>query len=75
MWERAGDLATALERALGSLAEALGGASLGWLAVGVALHLGNQVARGRGWYAIVRTATSGRGLTPSARAATRNQPS
>src|SRR3954470_5230085 len=36
----------------------LGGASPGWLTLGVALHLGNQLARGRGWWAIVR-ATAG----------------
>src|SRR4051812_36461238 len=29
----------------------------GWLALGVLLHVANQVARGRGWYSIVRTAT------------------
>jgi hypothetical protein len=27
-----------------------------WLALGVALHLVNQLARGRGWHAVVRTA-------------------
>jgi hypothetical protein len=29
----------------------------GWLVLGVVLHLANQVARGRGWYAVVRAAT------------------
>src|ERR671933_2559608 len=38
------DAADALARALDAP---------GWLAVGVLLHLANQVARGRGWYAIV----------------------
>src|SRR4051794_24438528 len=28
----------------------------GWLALGVTLHLGNQFARGRGWWAVVRAA-------------------
>src|SRR5215211_6429652 len=34
----------------------MGEAAAGWLVLGVALHLGNQVARGRGWYALVRAA-------------------
>src|SRR5829696_5736069 len=34
----------------------MGEAAAGWLVLGVALHLGNQVARGRGWYALLRTA-------------------
>ena len=38
-----------------SLVTTVGGASAGWLALGVALHLANQLARGRGWYAILRT--------------------
>ena len=52
MW----DAADALERALGDLAGSLAGASPGWLALGVALHILNQVARGRGWFAVVRSA-------------------
>lgn len=40
-----------------SMANALAGASVGWLALGVLLHLANQAARGRGWYAIVRAAS------------------
>jgi hypothetical protein len=56
MGDAAGDLAAGLERALAGLAGAVTGAALGWLALGVALHLGNQVARGRGWCAIVRAA-------------------
>ncbi len=43
--------------AVDEMADALAGASIGWLALGVLLHLGNQVARGRGWYAIVRAAS------------------
>ena len=39
------------------MANALAGASAGWLALGVLLHLANQAARGRGWYAIVRAAS------------------
>jgi len=57
MWDAAGDLAAGIERALGGLAEAVAGADARWLALGVALHLANQLARGRGWYAIVRRAS------------------
>jgi hypothetical protein len=39
------------------LANAVAGTGHGWLALGVALHLANQVTRGRGWWAIVRAAT------------------
>jgi hypothetical protein len=38
------------------LARGLAGASAGWLLLAVALHLGNQLARGRGWWAILRQA-------------------
>jgi hypothetical protein len=38
------------------LAHAVAGAAAGWLALGVVLHLANQVARGRGWWAILREA-------------------
>src|SRR5215218_5989118 len=31
-------------------------AAVGWLTLGVLLHLANQVARGRGWWALVRAA-------------------
>jgi Lysylphosphatidylglycerol synthase TM region len=41
---------------MSELASALAGASVGWLALGVLLHLANQAVRGRGWYAIVRAA-------------------
>src|SRR5829696_8949990 len=50
------DAAAALERALAGLVDAVAGVAPGWLVLGVALHLANQVARGRGWYAVVRTA-------------------
>src|SRR4051794_9134720 len=61
MWERAVDLAAVLEDALARLGEALASAAPGWLALGVVLHLANQVARGRGWYAIVSHACDGSG--------------
>ena len=57
MWDAAGDLAAGIERALGDLAGAVAGADPRWLALGVVLHLANQLTRGRGWFAIVRTAT------------------
>src|ERR687889_193890 len=44
------DTAAALERAL---------SAPGWLLLGVMLHLANQVARGRGWYALLRPACEG----------------
>ena len=50
------DAAADLARALAGLADAVAGVAAGWLVLGVILHLANQVARGRGWYAIVRTA-------------------
>jgi Lysylphosphatidylglycerol synthase TM region len=37
----------------------MGEAAAGWLVLGVALHLANQVLRGRGWCAIVRAAADG----------------
>ena len=39
----------------------MGEAAIGWLALGVALHLANQVLRGRGWCALVRAADGGAG--------------
>jgi hypothetical protein len=54
--DAAGTLAGSLERVLEGLAAAVGGAAPGWLALGVALHLANQVVRGRGWYSVVRSA-------------------
>src|SRR5687768_12537319 len=56
MWEPAGDLAAAVEQATVDLGAAITGASPAWLTVGVALHVANQVARGRGWHALVRAA-------------------
>ena len=37
----------------------MGNAAVGWLLLGVLLHLANQVLRGRGWHAIVRSAYRG----------------
>jgi len=54
--DAAAAVASAIERALESLAATLGGAAVGWLVLGVVLHLANQVVRGRGWYAILRGA-------------------
>jgi uncharacterized membrane protein YbhN (UPF0104 family) len=56
MWDAAGDLAAWVEDAITGLAGAIAGAALGWLALGVALHVANQLARGRGWYAVLRRA-------------------
>ena len=39
------------------MANALAGASAGWLALGVLLHIANQAVRGRGWYAVARVAS------------------
>ena len=50
------DAAGALEHAFAGLVDAVAGVAPGWLVLGVVLHLANQVARGRGWYAVVRTA-------------------
>src|SRR5919202_735371 len=57
--DAAGALADALQRAFDALAGTVSGASAGWLALGVLLHLANQIVRGRGWYAILRTACDG----------------
>jgi hypothetical protein len=59
MWDAAVELAAAGERALSAFAGAVAGAAPGWLALGVALHLANQVLRGRGWYVLVRVACAG----------------
>src|ERR687893_1238527 len=50
------DAAGALEHAFAGLVDAVAGVAPGWLVLGVVLHLANQVARGRGWYAVIRTA-------------------
>jgi uncharacterized membrane protein YbhN (UPF0104 family) len=59
-------IAAAVARACAELVQALSGAALGWLLLGVALHMAQQVARGRGWYAIVRMACPA-GEAPRAR--------
>jgi len=56
MRDAASGMAAALERALAGLADAVAGAHPSWVALGVLLHVANQVARGRGWYAIVAPA-------------------
>jgi uncharacterized membrane protein YbhN (UPF0104 family) len=60
MWDAAAELAAALESAVTSFAEAVTGAAPGWLVLGVVLHLVNQVARGRGWCALLRVASGER---------------
>lgn len=57
MWDAAVELAAALERALAAFTDAVTGASPGWLVLGVILHLANQVARGRGWCTLLRSAS------------------
>jgi uncharacterized membrane protein YbhN (UPF0104 family) len=57
MWDAAVELAAALERALAAFMDAVTGASPGWLVLGVVLHLANQVARGRGWCTLLRSAS------------------
>src|SRR3954452_8283365 len=52
----------ALQQAFEGLANTLSGASAGWLALGVVLHLANQLVRGRGWFALLRSACSAREL-------------
>src|SRR3954452_11642465 len=52
------DVVSALERALAGLVDAVAGVSPVWLALGVVLHLANQVARGRGWYAVIRSSAA-----------------
>jgi hypothetical protein len=39
-------------------------AAVGWLALGVLMHLANQLARGRGWFAILRCACADPALRP-----------
>ena len=51
-------MAAAIERAIEGLVDAVAGVAPGWLILGVALHLANQVARGRGWYAVVCKASA-----------------
>jgi uncharacterized membrane protein YbhN (UPF0104 family) len=59
MWDAAVELTAALERALVSFMDAITGASLGWLVLGVVLHLANQIARGRGWCTLLCAASGG----------------
>ena len=56
MRDAAHGLVAVVERATTGLAEAVAGAAVGWLLLGVVLHVANQVARGRGWHALVRAA-------------------
>src|SRR4051812_5523260 len=53
------DVVSAFERALAGLVDAVAGVAPGWLALGVALHLANQAARGRGWHAVIARACDG----------------
>src|SRR3954454_2923264 len=53
---RMDDVAEALEHAIAGLVDAVAGVAPGWLVLGVCLHLLNQVARGRGWHAVVTAA-------------------
>ena len=41
---------------MGVVGDLLRDTAFGWLALGVALHLANQAVRGRGWFAILRSA-------------------
>ena len=50
------DAAAALEHAFDGLVDAVAGVAPGWLVLGVCVHLLNQVARGRGWHAVVKAA-------------------
>lgn len=59
MLDAANGLAQAAERAAVGVVEAIAGAAPGWLALAVALHLLNQLARGRGWHVIVGLACPG----------------
>jgi hypothetical protein len=56
MGPQVGDLARIVEGALGGVSATLSGTAPGWLVCGVGLHLCNQVARGRGWWAVVHAA-------------------
>jgi hypothetical protein len=49
----ANDLAGALESAAESFLETVADAAPGWLALGVVLHLANQLARGSGWCSVI----------------------
>src|ERR671914_2197844 len=62
MGDTAKDLVGAIERAASELASAVAGADPRWLALGVLLHLANQLARGRGWCSVLRTACPADGV-------------
>src|SRR4051794_12293205 len=46
----------ALGEVIDTLSGTISGAAVGWLALGILMHLCNQVVRGRGWFAILRRA-------------------
>ena len=50
------DVVRALEGALAGMVDAVAGVAVGWLVLGVLLHLANQFVRGLGWYAVIRMA-------------------
>jgi lysylphosphatidylglycerol synthase-like protein len=62
MGNAAKDLVGAIERAASEMATAVAGADARWLALGVLLHLANQLARGRGWCSVLRTACPADGV-------------
>src|SRR5918992_14374 len=62
MGDTAKDLVGAIERAASELASAVAGADPRWLVLGVLLHLANQLARGRGWCSVLRTACPADGV-------------
>ncbi|HEY1276870.1 MAG TPA: lysylphosphatidylglycerol synthase domain-containing protein [Thermoleophilaceae bacterium] len=53
MWDTANGVADAIEGAVAGVVEDIGGAAPGWLLLAVALHLANQLARGRGWWSVI----------------------
>jgi uncharacterized membrane protein YbhN (UPF0104 family) len=54
MGDAAADLARAIEHAVARLADGVAGADARWLVLGVLFHLSNQLARGLGWFAVIR---------------------
>jgi uncharacterized membrane protein YbhN (UPF0104 family) len=54
MGDAAADLARAIEHAVGRLADGVAGADARWLVLGVLFHLSNQLARGLGWFSVIR---------------------
>jgi uncharacterized membrane protein YbhN (UPF0104 family) len=59
MGDAAHGTAEALQGAAVGIWDAVGGTAPGWLALAVVLHMANQVARGRGWFAILDMAGCG----------------